>query len=126
MTNAGHFKKGIAPWNKGDKGRRTSPATEFKTGATPHNFKGIGVPSIVGKRREVIATTTTAHTTAVSRGKIYTTKRRTSYARYLWEEANGAIPAGCVVYNTGDPEAIKLEELELITRAELMRRNTGR
>lgn len=43
----------------------------------------------------------------------------------LWEEAHGPVPAGhAVVFRNGDKRDIRDENLELVTRAELMRRNT--
>lgn len=49
--------------------------------------------------------------------------------RLVWERANGPIPAGhAVVFRPGrktaDPELITLDAIELVTRAELMKRNT--
>lgn len=49
--------------------------------------------------------------------------------RLVWEGANGPVPAGhAVTFKPGchstDPERITLDALELVTRAELMRRNT--
>jgi hypothetical protein len=43
----------------------------------------------------------------------------------VWEAANGPVPRGhAVVFKNGDKRDIRLDNLELITRAELMRRNT--
>jgi len=43
----------------------------------------------------------------------------------LWEQANGPLPPGhAVAFKNGDKLDRRLENLELITRAELMRRNT--
>jgi hypothetical protein len=43
----------------------------------------------------------------------------------LWEEAHGPLPAGyAVAFKNGDKSDIRLDNLELITRAELMQRNT--
>ena len=42
----------------------------------------------------------------------------------IWEEANGPLPAGhAVVFKNGIKSEIRLENLELIKRADLMRRN---
>lgn len=120
--NRGQFKKGNVPYNKGMKCGSRSPSTEFKKGRTPFNFKGIGTPCVVGERREVVATTDEV-VEAISRGRAYHKKKRTSYARYLWQKEVGPIPAGMVVYNNGDRENILIENLELISRAELIKRN---
>jgi hypothetical protein len=42
-----------------------------------------------------------------------------------WEAVNGPLPAGhAVVFKDGNKHNVALDNLELITRAELMRRNT--
>lgn len=43
----------------------------------------------------------------------------------LWEEANGPLPAGhAIVFKDGNKKNIALDNFELVTRAELMRRNS--
>ena len=43
----------------------------------------------------------------------------------MWEEAHGPLPEGyAIVFKNGDKTDIRLENFEIITRAELMRRNT--
>ena len=43
----------------------------------------------------------------------------------VWRAAHGAVPAGhAVVFKDGDKRNTKLGNLELVTRAELMRRNS--
>lgn len=47
------------------------------------------------------------------------------FHRILWEDAHGPVPHGmCLVFRDGDPPHLDLANLELITRADLMRRNT--
>lgn len=60
---------------------------------------------------------------------IYPARRWIGVHRLVWEAANGPIPKGhAVVFKPGmastDPDEITIDRLELITRAELMRRNT--
>lgn len=44
--------------------------------------------------------------------------------KYIWEKANGPVPKGHVlILKDGDPLNLKLDNLELITRAELIARN---
>lgn len=44
--------------------------------------------------------------------------------RYTWERANGPVPKGRVLtFKNGNPDDCKLENLECITRGELVRRN---
>ena len=43
----------------------------------------------------------------------------------VWEEHHGPVPPGhCVAFCNGDKGDIRVENLELLTRAERMRRNT--
>lgn len=45
--------------------------------------------------------------------------------RVLWEDAHGPVPAGfCLRFKDGDKLNVELANLELIARADLMRRNT--
>lgn len=45
--------------------------------------------------------------------------------RIVWEDAHGEIPKGYkVVFKNGDKKDIRLENLELISHAELMKRNS--
>jgi HNH endonuclease len=47
------------------------------------------------------------------------------FHRVLWEDAHGPVPAGyALVFKNGDKLDIDLSNLELISRADLMRRNT--
>lgn len=120
----GRFVKGSVPYNKGIKRGSVSKATEFKPGIIPHNFKGIGVPhKIQPHRKEVCCSfNETVEVSQGSRGK-FRVKKRGYYARYLWEERYGKVPDGYVIYNNGDWRHPKIENLECITRAELLRRN---
>lgn len=46
------------------------------------------------------------------------------YSRYLWRHNKGPIPKGQVVaFRNGDAMDCRIENLELVTRAELLRRN---
>jgi hypothetical protein len=53
-------------------------------------------------------------------------QRRWRFVHVLvWEAANGPVPEGhAIVFRNGDRRDIRLDNLELVTRAELMRRNT--
>ena len=43
----------------------------------------------------------------------------------VWEEANGPLPSGCAVsFRDGDKRNLALDNLQLVTRAELMKRNS--
>lgn len=118
------FKPGQEPIYRHPKGHHFCPEKEFKPGNIPCSFKGIGVP--VEHRPGEFSVTTEDLVERVSRGKTYRTKKRTSYARFLWEEYYGPVPPGMVVYNNTFPEEPSWENLEVITRAELATRNLAR
>jgi hypothetical protein len=113
--NAG-FQKGHATWNKGIKGLRLSPKTEWKKGQLPHTWRPIGSTRVTADgylERKVSDTRVT----------------RDDYVpvhHLVWRmHGNGPIPAGhALVFRDGNPRNLDINNLELITRAELMRRNT--
>lgn len=97
---------GDAPWNKGAKyqpGGR-APLTQFRRGNKPQTWLPIGTERRDGD--------------GVLMRKVSDTGNRRADWRPVhaleWEAANGPVPAGHFVLTTG----------ELVTRAELMRRNT--
>lgn len=126
----GQFKKGHIPYNKGLTRGSVSPKTEFKPNIHAHNFKGYGTPKIKINpfKRPEIYTTTKEKIKAISRGKEYNTRKRTTMARYLWTKIYGKIPKGMIVYNTNqsNPLNIEIQNLKLITRGELMKLNSAK
>jgi len=99
----------------------TANKTSFAPGAVPHNFAGIGVPRVVESNRDgtQVVVCTDEQAPRTSRGRTYISRKRTSYARYLIKP-----PKELVVYhNDGNPLNNAKENLEVITRAELLRRN---
>ena len=112
----GCFKPGGVPFNKGKKGHMKANATSFRKGNQPHNTKHDGAESI----------------------RVDTTGRQYRYIRlakakwvplhrHLWEQANGPVPAGyIVVFRDGNSLNCELSNLELISRAENVRRNHNR
>lgn len=110
----GRFKKGhISPY-KVPKGVHLSPATEFKKGNVPGNLKYDGC---IAKRYH-------------SRDRRYYLYIRISKAnwvllnRHIWTQAHGPIPAKHTVrFKDGNCMNCKLDNLELISQAENMRRN---
>lgn len=103
-----------------------SPDTEYKDGHVPWNFRGVGSP--VWHKRDGWYVTIEDRTIAKSRGRVYRKKRRISYARYLWENTYGPFPQNMVVWvREQSPEHLpSIDEMELISRGELMRRNSRR
>lgn len=111
------FQKGLTPWNKGTHyvaGGR-SPETRFKEGHKPQTWKPIGAERI-DKDGYLV------------RKVADTGVKRDDWKLvhvHVWEQANGPVPAGhALVFKDGDKQNIALENLELVSRVELMRRNT--
>jgi len=110
---ASRFQKGHRAWNKGTPfvaGGR-SKETQFSSGRLPHNHVPVGT--------EVMATDGYLKVKIAEPNTWEWTHRRN------WEATNGPIAKGSLlVFRDGDHTNCKVENLELITRAELMRRNT--
>lgn len=118
------FQPGQVPVNKGKKmpdgwapGRMAEG--QFKPGTVSHNWKPVGTEVVIDGylHRKVSEAPGPKH------------MRWFMVHRLVWEAANGPVPAGHVVVfregrRTTDPERITLDAVELVTRAELMRRNT--
>lgn len=124
----GRFLKGHKPWNKGKKGIHLSRKSEFKKGLHAPNFKGYGNISIsrrTERRVELYTTIPTKIRRYNTRDKKWNfTRKRIPYSRYLWIIHNGNIPKGMIVYNTSqNPLDVRIENLILLTRAELLKTN---
>lgn len=116
------FKKGEKAHNKGLKQSeymspeaiRKTAKTRFKKGNIPHNTRTDGTISIredkTGRLYKYIR---------VSKGEWEL------YHRYLWEKANGPIQEDEIVaFKDGDTNNVTLDNLELISMAENMLRNS--
>lgn len=110
------FQKGIRPWNSGTKGKGVMKANSgtFRKGNLPHNTRKDGDTSI---RKD-------------KAGRYYL-HRRTALGVWsmehvlLWEDAHGPAPDGMVIaFKDGNTAHLRLENLECISRAALMQRNT--
>jgi len=103
----GRFEKGHIPWNKGLKGMHLSPSTEFKTGdkiMEKHPCWKGGVQHMTNDC-------------------VYINTRPNERARRP-HLVVGNVPAGCVVYHLdGNRHNDSPENLEVITRKELLKRN---
>lgn len=110
---ASRFQKGNTSWNK-DKpfpSRGRSSETQFSKGGMPHNHVPVGT--------EVMATDGYLKIKVAEPNGWEWTHRRN------WEAAHGVIPDGMVlVFRTADRTDCSVDNLELITRNELMGRNT--
>lgn len=118
--SATRFKAGQRSWNKGQRfvaGGR-SPETQFRPGHRPHTWVPIGTLRIADGILQRKVTDTR-----------YTPRDFVAVHRLVWEAAHGPVPAGhVVVFKPGRKttvlEDITLDALELVTRRELMARNT--
>lgn len=102
------FQKGMKSWNKGMKGLQIGGVeTQFKKGQTPHNTKPIGYRSL--------------------RDGYLVEKMEKGFEFVhvlLWKQHNGEIPKGMfVVFKDRNKNNITIDNLEIITRVEHMRRN---
>ena len=122
------FNAGSAAWNKGIPGSTgnhpNTRRTQFKPGRAPEearNYRPVGSLRIC-KDGYLERKVTDDQSIAPAR-------RWVGVHRLVWEAANGPIPKGhAVVFKPGmastDVDEITIDRVELITRAELMRRNT--
>lgn len=109
---AHRYLKGHTPWNKGKNmpvvGRMAE--TQFKKGNEPHNTKHDGYERISKDGYIEVR---------IRKGKFMFKHR------YLWEQVNGPVPKGhCLVFKDGNKMNITIDNLEVITRSENMKRNT--
>jgi hypothetical protein len=114
MRNLGKFLLGMIPWNKGKKGIHLNLKTEFKKG----QFVGEKHPSWKGGIQK--PKSDCAH---VSVGA----NQRVRRPKLIWENHFGKLPKGYLIYHKdGNNKNDSIENLEAITRAELLKRNTSK
>ena len=120
------YRRGDVPWNKGlafDSGGR-SAETRFKPGRPARearNYLPLGSLRL-SKEGHLERKTTDDPAIAPAR-------RWVGVHRLAWQEAHGPVPAGhAVAFKSGrrttDADAITADAVELVSRAELMRRNS--
>lgn len=111
------FQKGHAPWNKGvhyQAGGR-SAATQFKPGTQPRNWLPIGSERI---RSDGYLERKLTDTGVTRRDFV-------CIHHIIWREAGREIPPGhALVFKDGNKHNLVLDNLELVSRAALMRRNS--
>lgn len=121
IGKASQFKKGNKPWNAGKKGYDPggrSPETRFKKGARPHTWVPIG--------------TETVDKDGYTKRKVRDdappgqSRRNWKFVHVLlWEEKNGPVPKGhAVVFKDGNKRNLRIDNLELVSRRDLMKRNS--
>lgn len=112
----GQFEKGHIPWNKELKGLHLNPETEFKKGHLPANTKYDGYLTLRKKDNGE-----KYYYIRISKAKWVL------YQRYLWEQKNGSIPKGMLIaFKDKNPLNCVLENLEMISRIENLKRNLNR
>lgn len=120
-NTATRFKKGQKAWNKGLKGLRFSPATEFKKGHLPANHHEVGTVLVCKYKNG------TKYRRIKISGKENGRHIWIPYARYLWQRENGPIPAGMIVaHENGKTLDDRIENLVLTDRKgniDLMKKN---
>lgn len=121
MKNAGQFQPGQTPWNKGTHyvaGGR-SAETRFKPGNRTGKANTMYQP--VGAER----ISKDGYLQRKINDDLPLQKRWRGVHIINWEAVNGPLPKGhALVFRDGNKQNTALENLELITRAALMKRNT--
>lgn len=116
----GRFKKGAQPWNKDKRGYMGANKTSFTTDTIKH--AEVGKPQ-QGHNNIVTATDEKKPVVDKRSGKTYMVHKRESYPRWLLKQNGIDVPSDCVVWHIdGDYTNNDLSNLEVITRAESIRR----
>lgn len=110
------FRSGRRTWNKGMKGLNLGgTATQFKPGHRPHTWRPIGTYRV---SKDGYLQSKLADTGNTLRDYVFV-------HHLIWRMHGGRIPRGhALVFRDGDKANLDINNLELITRAELMARNT--
>ena len=115
------FRPGEEPWNKGkhyQPGGRCAE-TQFKPGVLQGRALALWHP--VGSLR----IDADGYLQRKINDDLPMHKRWRAEHLVIWEAAHGPLPAGhAVVFKDGNKQHVELDNLELVSRAELMRRNT--
>lgn len=114
------FKPGQQAWNKGLKGLHIGgEATQFKPGN--RSGRAVEIYQPIGAER----ISKDGYLQRKVNDDMPLQKRWRGVHIVVWEEANGPLPAGhAIVFKDRNKKNIALGNLELVTRAELMRRNS--
>lgn len=114
---ASRFRAGHVPWNKGThwKAGGRSAETRFKKGQKPHSWQPVGAERVT---RDGILQRKVTDTG-------YPPRDWRPVHVLHWERYRGPVPDGYIlVFKNGNRRDIRIANLELITRAENMRRNS--
>ncbi len=120
------FKPGQRPWNAGISWNAGGRSTETRFKAGQLNGRAAAHAQPVGSLRITKNGYLERKYSAASGGQ---TERWRTVHRLVWEAEHGPTPPGhAVIFKPGrfttDPERITVDGLELVSRAELMRRNS--
>lgn len=112
----GRFEKGRETWNKGMKGLNTGgEAGWFKKGREPINYRPVGSERICSKDGYVLI--------KVQDKGIHQERWHLKHV-HIWEKEYGKTPEGhAIVFLNKDRADVRIENLELLTRTELVRMN---
>ena len=115
----GRFRKGLTPWNKGKKGWDAGgrcAETRFRKGQKPHNTQPVGT----------VVEDPGGYLKKKTRDGLRPTRHCWQFVHVLvWEQHHGPVPDGMnVVFRNGNKQDTRIDNLELISDADLMRRNT--
>ncbi len=113
----GYFPKGHIPFNAGTKGLMKRNSGTFKKGNIPGNITPLGTERLSKDGYiEIKIKERNPYTGCQTRYKLKHI--------YIWEQANGPVPEShVVVFKDGDKSHCTLDNLILISRAELLRLN---
>lgn len=108
------FHAGQKSWNTGTKGLMKPNAGSFKKGQRSHTWQPIGS----NRTADGYLMRKTADTRCTRRDYV-------PVHHLVWRLHGGTVPAGhALVFRDGDASNLDINNLELVTRAELMRRNS--
>jgi hypothetical protein len=111
----GRFEKGRVPFNKGTKGMTSANRTSFKKGNIPPTYLPIGSEAI----------TRDGYTIVKVSDQGTRNQRWRSKHRLIWEKHHGPVPDGhAIVFGDGDKTNLSIDNLILVTRAQLSVMNT--
>jgi hypothetical protein len=117
------FKKGQAPPNKGLRRPGWAPGRMAETQFRKGERRGVAVKLYQPVGTERISKD--GYRERKINDDMPLQKRWKAVHRIVWEEHNGPIPKGhAVVFKDGNKENCEIDNLELVTRRELMSRNT--
>ena len=130
MNNKGQFKKGNIPWNKGKRGYMGANRTSFTAERVEQERTKYHIGEAQKPDRDgwlYCRTEDKVFYRDSKTGRLHYNRKRISYCKYLLKTMGINVPKGYVVYHKdGDNSNNAIGNLEVISRAELIKRNTRR